>query len=137
MLASAPSGSDRAPAVPERVPGASPTTCRPPDGTAARSVDVYVRVSRDVGVKLLFFFFVVSVHQLSFVQFCREQRTSESTRSPRTCTSSLGNATSGVQLGGHGVVRTSSQARVAHATVRITAAAVAIHRATAASVSAP
>jgi hypothetical protein len=56
-------------ALPERVPGASPTTCRPPDGTAARSVDVYVRVSRDVGVKLLFFFFVVSVHQLSFVQF--------------------------------------------------------------------
>ena len=66
MLASAPSALT---ALPERVPGASPTTCRPPDGTAARSVDVYVRVSRDVGVKLLFFFFVMSVHMLSFVHF--------------------------------------------------------------------
>ena len=55
MLASAPS---RGPRSRSAVPGASPTTCRPPDGTAARSVDVYVRVIRDVGVHLLFFFFV-------------------------------------------------------------------------------
>lgn len=48
----------RGPRSRSAVPGASPTTCRPPDGTAARSVDVYVRVIRDVGVHLLFFFFV-------------------------------------------------------------------------------
>jgi hypothetical protein len=55
MLASAPS---RGPRSRSAVPGASPTTCRPPDGTAARSVDVYVRVIRDVGVHLLFHYFV-------------------------------------------------------------------------------
>jgi hypothetical protein len=56
MLASAPSART---ALPERGPGrVANATCRPPDGTAARSVDVYVRVIRDVGVHHLFFFFV-------------------------------------------------------------------------------
>ena len=65
--------------------------CRPPDGTAARSVDVYVRVSRDVGVNLMFFVFVRSTCSVTAefrpVPTCTRTSDQYAVRA-RTCTSS-------------------------------------------------